>query len=324
MLLTGRSTPSAPFRSPETLFPTRILTLRFLPNFLKSDLHHLIHDLLRRFKKYHSAPACEESLARIVATPKLGFCKNGHHETRTRSPSALSASVRRPLKMAQGARWGDLWEDCQEALSHLREHNNQNIPPPAPWARLKRLFHSGSLSGASKALIQTEPPFPHTAEALQILRELNPHPATTTVDIPFPERPPPRSFDEAEVCFALKAVARYSAPGTDGLRPSVLKLLAHAPAGHEPEFNFINQFTNFIRTAVTGNLPPSFAVWFGGATLIAIPKSSGSAKLRPIEIGVLLRRFIAGLMAASLRADPTFQSHLLPLQFSAGCANGCE
>ncbi len=42
------------------------------------------------------------------------------------------------------------------------------------------------------------------------------------------------TFTETEVRRALKSLSRVIALGADGLRPSILKLLAHAPVGATP------------------------------------------------------------------------------------------
>ena len=78
--------------------------------------------------------------------------------------------------------------------------------------------------------------------------------------------------------------------------------------------------TRLINVIAEGKVPAPVRPFFSSATLHGLPKPDGS--LRPIAVGILLRRVTAKVIAKKLlsKAEKMFS----PLQLGVGCRNACE
>ena len=148
-----------------------------------------------------------------------------------------------------------------------------------------------------------------------------------------PERqlPPAPEIDDAElmipvvtqedVKLAIKSFRNGSGSGPDRLLPQHLKDMTSIPQGEAAD-NLIEAITDFLNVVVvSGRLPEWMYPVFYGARLIALSKSEGDG-LRPIAIGLTLRRLAGKIVMNKLRPD--CKQLLSSRQLGVGVTRGAE
>lgn len=155
------------------------------------------------------------------------------------------------------------------------------------------------------------------------LHSLHSSPAWTVLHLRRGLLPPALHFADAEVRRCIRNLPHDSAPGPDALRLAIIKRLGHCPGGAEQGGSALQEITRFVSKCVDGDRPEDIRSLFGGATLLGLPKPQ-SESLRPIAIGVLLRRFISRVLVQRVSRDAGLLQYFLPHQFSVGVKNGTE
>ena len=130
----------------------------------------------------------------------------------------------------------------------------------------------------------------------------------------------PLQFTDKQLKEALEGLPAAGAPGPDGLRPSHLKQLCGASAGAAQERTIV-ALRNFSNVCFSGNIPFAIRPLFFSANLCALRKKDG-VSLRPIAIGIVMRRFVTRLCCLALRNQMTAQ--LAPHQLGVGVTGGSE
>ena len=125
----------------------------------------------------------------------------------------------------------------------------------------------------------------------------------------------PLLVTEALVKDAVKSFTPGSAGGRDGLKPQHLKeLLFH------PSSDLSVTLTAFVNLVLSGGVPVSIRPYFFGASLIPFVKKGGG--IRPIAVGLTLRRLVAKVAAAA--AAVVCAPSLSPRQLGVGVRGGAE
>ncbi|XP_055351591.1 uncharacterized protein LOC129597910 [Paramacrobiotus metropolitanus] len=206
------------------------------------------------------------------------------------------------------------------------------VPPtPSPPARKKRTdqddlvrrvgqkIDDGSISGAMRIVMSTDAVLRPTPDVLAELREKHPE-----SDPPLVVRsdPPPQEaarITREEVFAAVHSFPKGSAAGPDGLRPQHLadlvgaKLDAHSAP-------LCDALATVMSIAVDGNIPAEIRPAFFGGKLIALRKKEGG--LRPIAIGMILRRLTAKIICTRLKDRSA--AILSPQQLGVNVRGGAE
>jgi hypothetical protein len=122
--------------------------------------------------------------------------------------------------------------------------------------------------------------------------------------------------DEEEVCRAIKSFKKGSGGGASGLRPQHIKD-ALTPSTSDV---VVSNIAAVVSILSQGGAPEAVQEWVCGASLAALPKSSGG--LRPIAVGETWRRLTAKILAS--RATQDLREHLEPFQMGVGTKSACE
>ena len=121
--------------------------------------------------------------------------------------------------------------------------------------------------------------------------------------------------------MAIKSFRNGSGGGPDRLLPQHLKDMTSIPQGEAAD-NLIEAITDFLNVVVvSGRLPEWMCPVFYGAKLIALSKSEGDG-LRPIAIGLTLRRLAGKIVMNKLRPD--CKQLLSSRQLGVGVTRGAE
>jgi hypothetical protein len=115
---------------------------------------------------------------------------------------------------------------------------------------------------------------------------------------------------------ALRSFPRSSAAGPSGLRP--LHLKESLVPGFRDEI--LRHLVAIVNVLARGEAPQEVRPWISGASLIAIPKTSGD--LRPVAVGETLRRLTAKALCADVVAET--RELLEPMQVGVGTPGGAE
>ena len=83
----------------------------------------------------------------------------------------------------------------------------------------------------------------------------------------------------------------------------------------------LRQTTGLVNCPAKGQVPADLAEWLCGASLAALPKSSGDG-LRPVAVGETWRRLVGKGLATEAAED--FRQYFEPLQLGVGSKGGCE
>ena len=114
---------------------------------------------------------------------------------------------------------------------------------------------------------------------------------------------------------AVRSFTPGSAGGIDGLKPQHLKDLLFLQGS-----SLEDSLTAFVNLVLAGGVPGPVRPSFFGATLIPFTKKGGG--IRPIAVGLTLRRLVAKVAAAA--AAPLCAPTLSPLQLGVGVKGGAE
>ena len=118
------------------------------------------------------------------------------------------------------------------------------------------------------------------------------------------------------VAKKLRSFPKGSARGPTGLKPQHVNDAA-TPTFSDELFRLLAELTTLL---AGGRVPEEVQEHICGASLVAIPKSSGG--LRPIAVGECLRRLVGKCLASSVMEDA--QRRLEPVQVGVGTPGGAE
>ena len=138
---------------------------------------------------------------------------------------------------------------------------------------------------------------------------------------PTDRRPPPATtgrslrVTDRDIKAAIRGFGPGSAGGRDGLRPQHLKDMTESSGGL-----LCQSLADFANLVLEGGVPLAVRPAFFGATLLPFTKKDGG--LRPIAVGVTLRRLVA--KAAASIATTACAPLLIPFQLGVGVRGGAE
>ena len=128
------------------------------------------------------------------------------------------------------------------------------------------------------------------------------------------------SCTREDVRSAIQSFPNGSGAGIMGLYPQHLKDLTSKELGVDGD-NLLDALKDFLNLIVfSGKVPDEATSTFYGAVLMALSKSDDS--VRPIAIGLTLRRLAAKVIMAKLRSK--CQDLFQPIQLGVGTPRGCE
>ena len=133
--------------------------------------------------------------------------------------------------------------------------------------------------------------------------------------------PPPstKEMPPLEVSEAIARTPAGGAAGTDGLRPEHLKLFA-GPRTRAVREEFVAAQAVFCHLCADRAVPECVRPLFFGAELVAFQKKDGG--LRPIAVGLALRRLLARAACASVCGRVA--ELLATVQLGVGVRGGAE
>jgi hypothetical protein len=176
---------------------------------------------------------------------------------------------------------------------------------------------SGDIRGATRVLSNDGRLAAPDAATADLLRTK--HPAGPDLQPPDHELPAALSLIRESLINAITRTPSAGAPGPDGLRPGHLKQLTGPLAGAAQE-DLLAALQDFCNLCLAGLVPLSVRPLFFGAGLIALRKKDGG--LRPIAIGLVLRRLVARAACAAVRDRAA--ELLAPIQIGIGVSGGAE
>lgn len=202
-----------------------------------------------------------------------------------------------------------------ESRTDVREtHNYEGRLATA----VRRRVDTGDIQGAVRILANDGKMVEPNEQATTELRAKHPE---GSKELKFTHQTgPPIQFTDKQLKEALEGLPVAGAPGPDGLRPSHLKQLCGGSAGVAQE-KTISALRNFSNVCLSGNIPSAVRPLFFGASLCALRKKDG-VSLRPIAIGIVIRRFVSRLCCLVLRNQMT--ALLAPHQLGVGVPGGSE
>src|SRR6267154_3688522 len=175
-------------------------------------------------------------------------------------------------------------------------------------------LQDGDIRGAVRCITSSDKLASLTDDTIAILKSK--HPSTPLDKRALPvlaSRPLTASVED--IRCTIRSFAPGSAGGRDGSRPQHLKDLTSTPGG-----SLCDCFANFTNLILAGGVPLQVRPFFFGATLLPFSKKEGG--LRPIAVGLTLRRLVAKV-AAKLTTQRCSAS-LAPLQLGVGISGGAE
>ena len=191
----------------------------------------------------------------------------------------------------------------------------QPISPDAMAAkRASFKLQEGDVRGAVRCLTSKETVASLADDTIGILKPKHP-------PRPSDRRAPPSLSGPAivvtgdDIKGAIRGFAPGSSGGRDGLKPQHLKDLSALPGGA-----LIDALVDFTNLVLGGGVPAPVRPTFFGATLIPFTKKDGG--LRPIAVGLSLRRLVS--KAAAKSASYICAPLLAPLQLGVGVRGGAE
>ena len=209
----------------------------------------------------------------------------------------------------------------QEANS-VRNHSARKRPAPADEMLARRVsqkLEEGNFRGAVNAVRSEDTFAPFSQENVTALKSKHPNapanrrayasPAQCMKDV--------QAVDVRSIQKALFSFPAGSAAGPDGLTPQHVKDLFRLDGCSGPLTESIASFTNVI---LQGSIPETIKHLFFSARLTAFSKKDGG--LRPIAVGLTLRRLVAKL--AAVQALGAVKSNFTPLQLGVGVSRGLE
>ena len=180
--------------------------------------------------------------------------------------------------------------------------------------RASAKLQDGDVRGAVRHLTSNERLAPLTEETFTVLSTKHP-------SAPQDRRPPPSLprkamvVTDSDIRAAIRGFSPGSAGGRDGLRPQHLKDMSEFPSGSLCQS--LSQFANLV---LAGGVPRVVRPTFFGASLLPFAKKDGG--IRPIAVGLTLRRLVA--KAAAAKATKACAPLLAPSQLGVGSKGGAE
>jgi hypothetical protein len=229
----------------------------------------------------------------------------------SQSPSNISL----PKKIRQNL---EAYHAGRRTLHHLSPVTRKAAKRNSDDLRAKevaRKLQDGCISGAIRVLTNDEVVIPPSIEIIQGLLEK--HPQNPPIDAPRPSQSahtPP--ITSAELVAAIKSFPNGSASGPDGFRPQHLKELLSAS---EEATNLLSSLAAVGNLMLHGDVPPAIRPTLYGANLHAFRKKDGG--LRPIAVGITLRRLIAKIVSTRSRF---LNTKLNPIQLGFATKGGSE
>ena len=203
-------------------------------------------------------------------------------------------------------------------------------PPPKSKKRKKKSTPSlgnqvaaklgiGDVKGAVRLCTSNDVVLPPTPEVIQKLKDKHPPPHEDT-QIPLFEDLQGVICDRADVRRAINSFPNGSGGGPDGLLPQFLKDFSDEAMGEQAN-KFLDSLVNFLNNIVfAGKIPNEACAVFFGAKLIALSK--GENGIRPIAIGMVLRRLASKVLMIKL--NPKCEELFWPNQVGVGTPLGAE
>jgi hypothetical protein len=175
-------------------------------------------------------------------------------------------------------------------------------------------LQEGDVRGAVRHLSSTETLAPFSDLTFSAMLAKHP-PAPLDRRSPPAPSGPSLTVSAGNILAAIRGFSPGSAGGRDGLRPQHLKDMAEASG-----VSLCATLSEFANLVLAGGVPMQIRPSFFGATLLPFKKKDGG--LRPIAVGLTLRRLIAKSAAISLA--PICTPFLAPLQLGVGAKGGGE
>jgi hypothetical protein len=126
-------------------------------------------------------------------------------------------------------------------------------------------------------------------------------------------------IEEKDVVYGIKSFQRGSSGGRDGCKPQFLQDILRYTNDSDKE-RFISTLTKTMNRLLDGKFPAALAPFFASASLVPLIKPNKD--LRPIAIGLVLRRLVCKLAVRKIM--PALIRHLSPTQLGVGVSGGCE
>jgi len=197
-------------------------------------------------------------------------------------------------------------------------HQKRSAGPERALARAVRSrIDVGDVRGASRVVANDGKFVDPDQDAFDVLKAKHP----VGEDPPPPEGalPPPLALTLEQLLDAVSRTPAGGAPGPEGLRPVHLKQLVGPRAGAAREA-LQSALLDFCNICLAGAVPQPIRPLLFGAGLIALRKKDGG--LRPIAIGLALRRLVARAACAAVRERAA--ALLTPTQVGFGVRGGAE
>ena len=175
----------------------------------------------------------------------------------------------------------------------------------------------GDVRGAARVLANDGTVVAPDDDVVEVLRAK--HPAGPDPPPSSRELPPPLRLTAEQVMEAVSRTPAGGAGGPDGLRPAHLKQMLGPRAGAERE-DLRSALVRFANACLAGEVPVEVRPLFFGAGLVAFRKKDGG--LRPIAVGLVLRRLVARAACAAVREEAV--ALLAPTQIGLGVRCGAE
>ena len=170
--------------------------------------------------------------------------------------------------------------------------------------RVSRKLEEGNFRGAVNAVRSEDVIAPFSSSTLDALRIKHPYPHPDRREFQAPGNS--QSGLEFEVQTVYNAVLSFPHGSADGLSPQHLKDLLKADGNVGQLAQGLTSFTNIV---ARGGVPGFIQPFVFGARLTAFLKKDGG--LRPIAVGLTLRRLIAKVIATY--ATSSLRTVLSPL-----------
>jgi len=180
--------------------------------------------------------------------------------------------------------------------------------------RASSKLQDGDIRGAVRCITSSDKLAPLTDDNYAILKAKHP-PAPPDRRILPGLTSRPLIVTGEDIRRAIRSFAPGSAGGKDGLKPQHLKDLTNSLGG--PLCDCLANFANII---LAGGVPLLVRPFFFGASLLPFSKKEGG--LRPIAVGLTLRRLVA--KAAAKVSTPQCTTRLAPVQLGVGIRGGSE
>ena len=207
-----------------------------------------------------------------------------------------------------------------EGAKRRDSRRKQKRPPgsDAAFARAVRLrIDAGDVRGAARVIANDGKLVEPDEDSWDKLKQK--HPTGSNPTAPQQEPSAPLQLTLEQLLGGVKRMSAAGAPGADGLRAGHLKQLVgwHAGAARDRLQSALLDFANLC---LAGAVPTAVRPLMFGARLVAFRKADGG--VRPIAVGLVLRRLVAGVACAAVRDEAA--ALLSPVQVGVSVRGGAE